>query len=90
MGSAIRVVRFAATGLRKMISAERRPVVIGEHRPSAFNPVMTEAQALRFADKMMPNDLRRAGFKASIFASTMEVHGGLWFRVNYGKTIPRA
>ena len=67
---------------------ERRPVVIGEHRPSAYNPVMTRAGALRYANQMMPADLRRAGFVASIFASDAEIHGGLWFRVNYSKVIP--
>ena len=71
-----------------MAQEEVRPVVIGEHRPSAFNPVMTLEKALRFANQNMPDDLRRAGFKASIFASSIEIHGGLWWRVNYGKTIP--
>lgn len=66
---------------------EKRPVVIGEHRPSAFNPIMTRAGALRYANKMMPADLRKAGFTASIFESDFETHGGLWYRVNYGKTV---
>ena len=66
---------------------EKRPVVIGEHRPSAFNPVMTKAGALRYANQMMPKDLRKAGFTASIFESDLETHGGLWFRVNYRKTV---
>ena len=54
-----------------MAQEEVRPVVIGEHRPSAFNPVMTRGNALRFANQHMPDDLRRAGFKASIFASAI-------------------
>ena len=62
---------------------EKRPVVIGEHRPSAFNPIMTFNQALRYADKMMPADLKKARFKASIFVPDLETHGGLWYRVNY-------
>lgn len=70
-----------------MSKEEKRPVVISEHRPSAFNPVMTRAGALRYANQMMPADLRKAGFTASIFASDLETHGGLWFRVNYGKTV---
>ena len=70
-----------------MSKEEKRPVVISEHRPSAFNPVMTRAGALSYANQMMPADLRKAGFTASIFASDLETHGGLWFRVNYGKTV---
>lgn len=64
---------------------EKRPVVIGEYRPSPYNPVMTREAALRYANAMMPADLKRAGFIASIFESDMQIHGGLWYRINYSK-----
>ena len=50
----------------------------------------TEAMALRFAQRHMPADLKRAGFTASI-CTGQEVFNGKYrecFRVNYGKTIP--
>ena len=46
---------------------------------------MTRAQAQRYGEKNMPNDLRKAGFKALVSRSCAEIHGGNWFRVSYGK-----
>ena len=46
---------------------------------------MTRAQAQRYGEKNMPNDLRKAGFKASVSRSCAEIHGGNWFRISYGK-----
>jgi len=69
-------------------TSERRPVLLGENRPDASSPVMSKAAALRHAERIMPADLRRAGFIASIFSSDPEIHGGSWFRINYGKTVP--
>ena len=61
---------------------ERLPVKAG----LATLPLsMTRAQAQRHGDKAMPPDLRRAGFKTVIFRSDREIHGGDWFRINYGK-----
>ena len=64
---------------------DKRPVLIGESRPNEYSPTMTQAGALRYARRMMPADLKRAGFVASIFATDTELHGGLWYRVNYSK-----
>lgn len=66
---------------------DKRPVLIGENRPDQYSPVMTHKDALRYARRIMPADLKRAGFVASIFASDAELHGGLWYRVCYGKTV---
>jgi len=52
---------------------------------STLDTPMTLAQAKRYGDKNMPLDLKRAGFKTVVFTSDEEMHGGLWFRVNYGK-----
>lgn len=46
---------------------------------------MTQTQALNYGKRHMPNDLRQAGFKVSVAASDSEIHGGLWFRINYSK-----
>lgn len=66
---------------------EKRPVIFSENRPTADSPMKTMAQALRFADRMMPADLKRYGFKSEVFASDPETHGGVWFRINYGKRV---
>lgn len=63
----------------------KRPVLIGGNRPDRFSPIMTRAGALRMARRIMPADLKRAGFTASIFASDPELHGGTWFRICYSK-----
>lgn len=61
---------------------ERLPVKQGLH---TFDQHMTRKQALRLGEKTMPADLRRAGFQTVIFKSDPEMHGGSWFRINYGK-----
>ena len=67
-----------------MISAiEKRQVRIGIDR---LAEPMTIAQAKRYGDRNMPCDLKRAGFKTFVFASDLEIHGGLWFRISYGKS----
>lgn len=48
---------------------------------------MTKAQALRYANKVMPNDLRKAGFKAGVFESDIEIHGAHYFRIGFGMTV---
>ena len=69
------------------MQTETRPVIFAENRPSADSRVMTMAQALKLADRKMPKALKAAGFKSEVFASDAEIHGGLWFRVNYGKRV---
>ena len=49
--------------------------------------VMTKPQALRFANRRMPKDLKRAGFKAGVFESGPVIHGDHYFRIGYGKTV---
>lgn len=46
---------------------------------------MTREQARRYGDKIMPRDLKRAGFKTHVFQSDPEIQGALYFRVTYGK-----
>lgn len=48
---------------------------------------MTKEQALRYANKVMPNDLRKAGFNAGVFESDIEIHGAKYFRIGFGKIV---
>lgn len=50
---------------------------------------LSRAQAQRYAEKHMPEDLRKAGFKAGVFESDPEIHGAHYFRIGYGKTVAR-
>jgi hypothetical protein len=63
--------------------SERRPVRAGSQ--GELPQPMTRAQAQRWGERNMPRDLRAAGFVCSVFASDAQIHGGLWFRVNYSK-----
>jgi hypothetical protein len=66
----------------KKTAPERLPVKIGL---STLDKMMTRAGAYRFGARNMPADLKRAGFQTVIFRSDPELHGGNWFRINYGK-----
>lgn len=46
---------------------------------------MTREQAMRWGVRNMPPGLKRAGFECFVAKSDAEMHGGVWFRVNYGK-----
>lgn len=46
---------------------------------------MTKKQALRWGEKNMPGDLRRAGFETVIFTADPDINGWSGYRVNYGK-----
>jgi hypothetical protein len=48
---------------------------------------MTKAQALAYATKNMPRDLKKAGFKAGVFESDTAIHGAQYYRIGYGKTV---
>lgn len=61
---------------------EKLPVKIGLH---TLDKPMTRAQAQRYGNRNMPKDLRRAGFQCVVARSDAEIHGGTWFRINYGK-----
>ncbi len=65
--------------------AEKRQVRIGIDK---LDQPMTKAQAKRYGDRNMPRDLKAAGFQTYVGASDLELHGGLWFRIDYGKIIP--
>jgi hypothetical protein len=46
---------------------------------------MTLEHARRYANRIMPGDLRRAGFVASVYLTCPEIHGGEWIRINFSK-----
>lgn len=50
-----------------------------------LNKPMTEKQAKTYGDKNMPDDLKKAGFITTVSLSDADLHGGLWYRVNYTK-----
>jgi len=52
-----------------------------------LDKLMTKEQALRFAQRNMPSDLKRAGFKAHIFTAERSINGWDGYRINYGKEI---
>lgn len=65
-------------------STEKRPVKVGI---AQLDQPMTQAQAKRYGDKNMTRDLKKAGFQTFVGVSDKEMHGGLWFRVDYGMTV---
>ncbi|MFP5513288.1 MAG: hypothetical protein ACLGJC_09430 [Alphaproteobacteria bacterium] len=74
---------MTATAKLNKRSAEELPVKVG-----AFDTLpirMTREQAQRYGERNMPADLKRAGFQCVVFRSDAEIHGGHWFRINYGK-----
>lgn len=68
-----------------MTTEEKRIVKIGTGK---LEHPMTKAQAFRYGNKEMPADLRKAGFEVCVSASDLELHGGLWFRIDYCKNVP--
>lgn len=48
---------------------------------------MTREQAMRYGLRHMPKDLKRAGFDCIVARSVEWMHGGNWFRINYGKRV---
>lgn len=51
----------------------------------ALEPPMTAAQARRWGERNMPSGLRAAGFHVHVSRTDPQIHGGTWFRINYGK-----
>ena len=49
------------------------------------NKLMTLKQCYNYGKKNMPNDLKLAGFKVSVFVSNITIHDSLFYRINYGK-----
>lgn len=64
---------------------QKREVRIDCARGTLGKP-MTLAQARAYGDRNMPIDLKRAGFKTSVFVSDPEINGGLFFRIGYSLT----
>lgn len=60
---------------------EKLPVKLGI---GTLDKHMTRAQAQRYGEQAMPADLKRAGFECIVARSDIELHGGEWFRINYG------
>lgn len=66
--------------------AEKREVRIGIGK---LDYPMTHAQAKRHGDANMPSELKMAGFETVVGASDPDLHGGLWFRIGYTKSMPQ-
>lgn len=64
------------------MSQEKRIVKVGLH---TLDKPMTREQAMRYGIRRMPPDLKRTGFECVVARSDTDMHGGLWFRINYGK-----
>ena len=45
---------------------------------------MTRSAAQRYGQQNMPRDLKAAGFECVVARSDPELHGGNWYRINYG------
>lgn len=67
-------------------SVEKREVRVGSGRQALPDP-MSFKQAKRYGDRVMPAELKRAGFETGIFVSDPEINDGTFFRISYGKTI---
>ena len=67
-----------------MNTREKLPVKTGL---STLETNMTFNQALRCGKNAMPNDLKRAGFKCTIFRSDKEINGSDFYSINYGKVV---
>ena len=64
------------------MKTERLPVKVGL---LTLDEMMTREQAKRWGDRHMPKDAKRAGFLTVVGKSDAEMHGGVWFRINYGR-----
>lgn len=56
-----------------------------KHGLHTFDRPMTRAAAMRLGRRLMPTDLRRAGFVCFVGKSCAALHGGVWWRISYGK-----
>ena len=59
---------------------EKRSVAIGV---SVLPKKMSKKQAYNYAWKVIPKDMKSAGFVPVIFESDEEIHGSLFYRINY-------
>ena len=69
------------------MTGRRLPVYAdGTGRELVFpGAAMTREQALRYARRKIPNDLKKAGFVAGIFESDPEIHGSRYYRIGFVK-----
>lgn len=44
---------------------------------------LTYAQAVRWGNRTMAQDLKRAGFACVVVKTDAALHGGVWLRINY-------
>lgn len=49
---------------------------------------MTPEQAQKYGDRHMDQGLKRVGFSASVYVTTLDLHGGEWIRITVSKSIP--
>jgi hypothetical protein len=61
---------------------EKLPVKVG---CITLDKPMTREQAKRWGDRHMAKDAKRAGFLTVVCKSDAEMHGGVWFRINWGR-----
>lgn len=47
--------------------------------------MLTFKQAYNLGVKNMPSDLKKAGFKVTVFCSNFDIHGSLFYRIGYCK-----
>lgn len=62
---------------------KKLPVFYGTGRDPVG--VMTKAGAVRYGERMMPADLKRAGFAVSVFRADAAINGADFYRINFGK-----
>ena len=67
-----------------LASTDKREVRVGSGR-GTLPLTMTLAPARRHGDRHMPDDLKRVGFHTDVFVSDLEINGGSFFRISYGK-----
>ena len=63
----------------------RREVLVVKVGAGALETPMTAAQARRWGERNMSSGLRAAGFHVHVSRTDPQIHGGTWFRINYGK-----
>ena len=81
----LEVLGISAEDLKEKIIQRAVDALLVKVGIGVLDKPMTRAQAQRYGEKNMPNDLRKAGFKALVSRSCAEIHGGNWFRISYGK-----
>lgn len=50
-----------------------------------FDKPMTKAQAVRWGERNIPPELKRANFRVSVYEATIDINGWDGYRINFGK-----